>query len=168
SHRQLNEKIPRDLETIALKAMAKSPGARYATALEMAEDLRRFLAGEPIRARPQKTWERFRGWTRRRPAVAALVAVSILASILLAGLFSMSYARIARERSETQRALVRETQAKDDLFKALVQNARLTSDAIKEFNEYYSSEVIARLKDRTIQITHDYAGKQNAIPLPAT
>ena len=72
--RQLSEKIPRDLETICLKAMAKSPAHRYTTALEMAEDLRRWLAGEPIKARPQTAWERLSGWTRRRPAAAALVA----------------------------------------------------------------------------------------------
>ena len=44
----------------------------------------------------------------------------------------------------------------------------MTSDALKEFNEYYTSEVVSRLTDRTIQVTHDYAGKKNAIPLPAT
>src|SRR5207237_6307936 len=65
--RQLNDKIPRDLETICLKAMAKSPFHRYASASELAEDLRRSLAGEPIRARPQMAWERLRGWIRRRP-----------------------------------------------------------------------------------------------------
>jgi serine/threonine protein kinase len=166
--RQLSDKIPRDLETICLKAMSKSPALRYATALAMAEDVRRWLAGEPILARPQRAWERLMGWTRRRPAVAALVIVSILATVLLAGLFSISYMRIAREQSHTEEALKRETRTKDELFKALVQNARLTSDALKEFNEYYTSEVVARLTDKSIQVTYDYAGKKNAIPLPAT
>ena len=50
--RRLNEQIPRDLETICLKAMAKSPGRRYRTAQEFAEDLRRFHDGKPIKARP--------------------------------------------------------------------------------------------------------------------
>ena len=48
--RQLDRRVPRDLETIVLKALAKEPGERYATAGELAEDLRRFIAGEPIRA----------------------------------------------------------------------------------------------------------------------
>ena len=159
--RRLGEKIPRDLETVCLKAMAKSPAFRYATARDFADDLRRWLSGEPIHARPQTSGERLVRWMRRRPAVAALVAVSLLAAVLLVALFSVSYARI-------HEALERETRAKDDLFKALVQNARLTSDALKEFNEYYTAEVVGRLADRTIQVTHDYASKKNAIPLPAT
>ena len=166
--RQLDEKIPLDLETICLKAMAKSAAQRYGSARELAEDLRRHLRGEAIRARPLAAWERLWGWSRRRPAAAALVTVSLVATALLVALFSTSYVRIARERSQTRQALARETRTKEDLFKALIQNARLTSDALKEFNEYYSSEVVARLKDRGIEITHDYANKKNAIPLPAT
>jgi tRNA A-37 threonylcarbamoyl transferase component Bud32 len=149
--RQLSDKIPRDLETICLKAMAKSPGRRYGSVREMAEDLRRWLAGEPIRARPQSTVERLVGWTRRRPAAAALIGVTVLAAIAL-GVSTVFLA-----------------QALDDYRKALVQNARLTSDALKEVNEYYTSEVVGRITpDRKIQVTHDYAGKTNAIPLPAT
>jgi len=167
--RQLAEKTPRDLETVCLKAMAKDPAHRYASAAEMAADLKRWLLGEPIKARPQTARERLSGWVRRRPAAAALVGVSLLAAVLLASTFSVSYVRIAREQKHTQEALERETRAKDDLFKALVQNARLTSDALKEFNEYYTSEVVARIAaDRGIQVTHDYASKKNAIPLPAT
>jgi tRNA A-37 threonylcarbamoyl transferase component Bud32 len=159
--RQLDEKIPRDLETICLKAMSKDATHRYASALELGEDLRRSLAGEAIRARPETSVERLVRWTRRRPAAAALIVVSLLAVALIAAQFSVSYANI-------HAALERETRAKDDLFKALVQNARLTSDALKEFNEYYTAEVVGRLTDRTIQVTHDYALKKNAIPLPAT
>lgn len=166
--RQLNDKIPRDLETICLKAMAKRPAIRYGSARELGADLRRFLSGEPILARPQAAGERLLGWIRRRPATAALVGVSAAATILLAALFIVSYVRISREQRQTALALTRETRAKDALFRALVQNARLASDALKEFNEYYTSEVVGRIADRTLQVTHDYAQKKNAIPLPAT
>jgi serine/threonine protein kinase len=74
--RQLNDKIPRDLETICLKAIAKSPARRYSTARELADDLRRFVAGEPIRARPVGRIERLWRWCCRNP-----VAVSLLGSV---------------------------------------------------------------------------------------
>jgi serine/threonine protein kinase/WD40 repeat protein len=84
--RQLDRSIPRDLETIVLKAIAKEPGRRYQTAAEMADDLGRFLAGEPVRARRVGLWERAVKWGKRRPAVAALLAVSAAAALtLLAG-----------------------------------------------------------------------------------
>jgi WD40 repeat protein/tRNA A-37 threonylcarbamoyl transferase component Bud32 len=72
--RSLNDRIPRDLETVCLKAMTKEPGRRYAAAREMAEDLRRFLKGEPIQARPVGRSERLWRWCRRNPALAGLTA----------------------------------------------------------------------------------------------
>jgi WD40 repeat protein/tRNA A-37 threonylcarbamoyl transferase component Bud32 len=77
--RRLNDKVPRDLETICLKALEKSPARRYGTAREMADDLRRYLAGEPIKARPAGKLERAARWVKRHPAAAALVLVSGLA-----------------------------------------------------------------------------------------
>jgi WD40 repeat protein/tRNA A-37 threonylcarbamoyl transferase component Bud32 len=79
--RTLNDKIPRDLETICLKAMAKEPTRRFATAKDLADDLRRFLAGDPIRARPMGRLERSLRWVRRHPeltAIAALLVVGVL------------------------------------------------------------------------------------------
>jgi WD40 repeat protein len=72
--RRVNDKVPRDLETICLKAMAKEPSRRYANARELADDLNRWLKGEPILARPigrvEQTWR----WCRRHPGQAALTA----------------------------------------------------------------------------------------------
>ena len=82
--RRLNAAIPVDLETIVLKAMAKDPAGRYASAQELADDLDRFLKREPIRARRSNAWERSVKWAQRRPAVAALLATVVL--VILAGL----------------------------------------------------------------------------------
>ncbi len=74
-----------DIETICLKCLEKSPSRRYATAEDLAEDLRRLLAGEPILAHPAATWERAWKWARRRPALAGALAVSTAAVVLLLG-----------------------------------------------------------------------------------
>jgi WD40 repeat protein/serine/threonine protein kinase len=83
--RRIDRHIPKDLETIVLKAIAKEPAARYATAQAVGQDLRRFLAGEPIQARRVKAWERAAKWARRRPALAALSGFAVLATAALVG-----------------------------------------------------------------------------------
>jgi eukaryotic-like serine/threonine-protein kinase len=76
--RFVDPRVPRDLETIVLKAMDKDPRRRYQTADELAEDLHRFLADEPIRARRVSLAERLARWARHNPAVASLVAALLL------------------------------------------------------------------------------------------
>jgi WD40 repeat protein len=100
--RRLQPKVPRDLETICLKCLHKQPPGRYATAQELADDLRRFRAGEPVRARPAGAAERAVKWAKRRPAAAALLGVSLLAAASLATLGGLWYSarlRIAAEQS---------------------------------------------------------------------
>jgi tetratricopeptide (TPR) repeat protein len=79
---KLQRHTPRDVEIICLKCLEKEPRRRYASALALAEDLRRFQAGEPILARPTPAWERAWKWARRRP-IAATAAASVVGSVLL-------------------------------------------------------------------------------------
>jgi serine/threonine protein kinase len=80
--RGIEPRIPRDLETIVLKAMAKEPKQRYETAVDMAADLRRFLDDQPIAARRARTIERMWRWCARRPALAGLSAALLLSMVV--------------------------------------------------------------------------------------
>jgi WD40 repeat protein len=108
--RSLADHVPRDLETICLRAMTKEPAGRYATAQDMADDLRRFLQGEPIRARPIGRAERFWRWSRRNPTMATLAAtVATLLVVLAVG--STIAAANFRARALTQLRLHANTEA---------------------------------------------------------
>jgi WD40 repeat protein len=81
--RAVNPRADRDLETVCLKCLDKDPAKRYGSAEALAEDLERWLRSEPIQARPSTARQRLRKWARRKPAAAALVAVSGLALLAL-------------------------------------------------------------------------------------
>jgi WD40 repeat protein/serine/threonine protein kinase len=103
--RRLNHTVPRDLETICLKAMAKEPSRRYATGDELADDLRRWLNHEPVLARPATRTERVWRWSKRNPLLAGLTAcVGLLLSLLGGGgTLAAWHERSLRHVAEVQR-----------------------------------------------------------------
>lgn len=113
--RSLVPHVDADLETICLRCLEKSPARRYGSAEMLAQELESWLAGEPIRARPITTFERAVKWARRRPILAALVAVSALSVLLVLGGGVWFNRRLERElvlteeaRRELQVALTRQ------------------------------------------------------------
>ena len=117
--RMLEPAIPRDLETIALKCLEKLPRKRYLRAADLAADLRHWLAGEPIVARPASRTERTWKWARRRPwqaaalaACAALILGSITAAILLN--------RKARELADVNEGLVKSKAETDRMLEVML------------------------------------------------
>ena len=112
--RRLQPRLPRDLETICLKCLAKEPGRRYATAEGLADDLHRFLTGEPIRARRTRWWEHAWKWARRRPALAALAVLNLglLLALLVGGGVYQVRLRDALETATRQKELAEVRQAR--------------------------------------------------------
>jgi WD40 repeat protein len=131
----------RDLETIALKCLHKETEKRYGSAEALADDLERWLRGEPIQARRTRVWERAAKWARRRPAVAALVLVVPLAlTVLVALLVSRSYtSTLQYANARLQTALGEAEQAK----RAEEAQKTQTADALRRAEQYRYFNLIA-------------------------
>jgi WD40 repeat protein/serine/threonine protein kinase/tetratricopeptide (TPR) repeat protein len=106
--RTLNPSVPPDLATVVAKAMAKDPAARYLTAQHLADDLNRFVEGQPVSARPEPIWRQGARWAKRRPMLTSLLVLVQLLGVALLGLSAWSYGRISREAKAAQRRADRE------------------------------------------------------------
>lgn len=120
--RKIASRVPMDLETIVMKAMAKAPNARFQSAGEMASELQRFLDGKPLSIRPPTALERIGYWARaNRQVVASLAALCLVTFI---GAIVSSFL-LMQEQAETQAALVSEQQQKAEVVKQKDQVTRL-------------------------------------------
>jgi tetratricopeptide (TPR) repeat protein len=110
---QLRPDVPKDLETICLKCLQQEPSKRYSSALALATDLRQFLEGRPIEARPISPAERFRRWCRRNPKLAAawmLLAGTVIGAISL--VLGLTYQHNRALRAEVRRTGIKATEAR--------------------------------------------------------
>ena len=167
--RRLNAAIPRDLETICLKCLEKEPDQRYTSAAALAADLRRFLTGEPIAARPVTQLERAAKWARRKPTLAASYLLGLLA-VLLGGLGGTGVwqwraaegardaAKSAQVDAEHQRDTADVARRQADTARAAEKEARAEAERQREKFERFDY-------GRTIQVAHQEWRESN---VPAT
>jgi tetratricopeptide (TPR) repeat protein/tRNA A-37 threonylcarbamoyl transferase component Bud32 len=154
SVRRLNDRIPRDLDTICARAMAKEPARRYATAADFAADLRRFLAGEPIRARPVGWTERAWRRARRNPLVtgllAALAVVLVVGMVVVFALWRQAEGRRRQAETNQQRADRQEARARANLLRAIAAVDRMLTRVCDERLKY-----VPQFEDERRQILED-------------
>jgi tetratricopeptide (TPR) repeat protein len=151
--RRLNSSIPTDLETIVLKAIAKDPRDRYATARGLVEDLRRFVGGEPVHAKSASRLKRIAKWSRRHPR--ALIGIAgVLLVVLLAALTTAGIAM--QERSRTAAAL----KTKDEALTTSEENLQF---AIATVDDLYTSLAITWMTQETAPTTTQQRFLQRAL-----
>jgi serine/threonine protein kinase len=153
---RLCPKLPRDLETICLKCLEKPPAQRYATAEDLADDLRRFQGGEPITARPAGVGERAWKWVKRRPTLAALIGVSCAAVVaLVLGGISWSL-EVRAERDRARHSLQVARKAIDDLY------TKMASERL--FDEPQLDALCQELLDKARSLYEELAAQHSDQP----
>jgi len=146
SLRQVRPRLPRDLDTICQKCLEKEPGQRYAGCQALADDLRRWLEGEPVSVRPPKVIERLVKWTRRNPAVAALLLVTVLgvAGIVWKYLDAEQQKSIAEDRRK-------EAEKQTSIAEGKEKEAQREADKAKKARDFLVS--IFRISETDVHMT---------------
>jgi serine/threonine protein kinase/WD40 repeat protein/tetratricopeptide (TPR) repeat protein len=142
--RKLDPRIPRDLETVVLKCLAKDPKERYATADALAEDLRRFLADRPIQARRATAAEQAWRWCRRNPWLAGMAAAVLLLLMVVAVGSSLFAVRLNEELGQRR---IAERDQLEKLFAAQVAEARARRYSGRSGQRFKSLEAIQEAVD---------------------
>jgi serine/threonine-protein kinase len=163
--RKVNSEVPRDLETIVLKAIEREPAARYPTALELAGDLRRFLEDRPIRARRASLGELVGRWCRRNPALAGVTALAAALLIAVAAVSSFGYTHLTRANAYLATANQQVSRAIAELRVSnawVWQRFELALETIRRQHTFVSEDLVLKqeqfkdLRDRLLRDVLDF------------
>jgi serine/threonine protein kinase/WD40 repeat protein len=129
--RRLSALLKGDLDCVVMRALEKDRTRRYETAGALAQDVRRFLAEEPVEARPPSAWERAGKWVRRRPAVAALLLLGVCSAVGILGAMAWGWQQALAAQTAAQGKAAAETRARQeaDARKAAAQRAERIHEA---------------------------------------
>ncbi|HZN33433.1 MAG TPA: protein kinase [Pirellulaceae bacterium] len=159
SPRLLNPGVPRDLETICLKCLQKERSRRYATAQELADELSRYLRGEPIQARPIGQAARFWRLCRRNPLTASAIAAAVLMLAATAGIMAVAYVQTSAALNQSEQSLREALGAVNDLFTTVSEDTLLNQpgmqplrkDLLNKALTYYQRFLKQRANDPRVQ-----------------
>ncbi len=158
--RRLDPAIPRELETILLKAMNKEPETRYATAQELADDLRRYLDDKPIKAKPPTVWEHAVKWSRRHTAIVtsalAILAVAVLALVANSILLGREQHRTATALKLAESQSRQARKAVDTMYTRVAEEWLVDQPGLRPLQREFLQEALAFYRE--------FAGQQGANP----
>ncbi|MCA9039226.1 MAG: protein kinase [Planctomycetaceae bacterium] len=153
--RQFNSKIPVDLETICLKSLEKKREQRYQSAEELAEELKRFIDGHPILARPISSFARLKRWCERNRTVSGLIVAVMLTMVLGSG-FSIYFGLLAQGRAESairnQQIATEQTQLALDALTTIIFEINTTLSEIPDVGEK-RKEIVAEAVNKLEQVS---------------
>lgn len=155
--RQLQPKVPRDLETICLKCLEKDPRRRYHSALELAEDLHRFREGLPILARPTAAWQRAWKWAKRKPALTLLI-LGAISAVVVGFAISVKVNVELQAAADRERDLARQADLERQIAEQQRQLAREETIRAEELRRQAEAEaLLARRSNYALQLAQIFA-----------
>lgn len=158
SPRLLNPNVPRDLETICLKCLRKEPLARYATAAEVAQELERWLNGQSIRARPVSLPGRIWRWSRRQPALSAMVAAVVV--LLLTVAFGSMFMLAKEKRARINEAGLRlQAQAAEKKALSAANNSQQVSSLLEHILQGMGPATPIATRERVLALAQEHLRK---------